>query len=89
MRKQLAASSSPIRDAEPRLKTLTAQVAEAVATAGSRLPQVDGIGPVVDRPGSSDEGEARRPPDGDPGPVDNLLRSSRPWQHRTASRRPD
>lgn len=48
MRKQLARELvAEIRDADRRLKTLTAQIAEAVATADSRLPQVDGIGPVV------------------------------------------
>jgi transposase len=48
VRKQLARDLvAEIRDADRRLKTLTAQITDAVASAGSRLPQVDGIGPVV------------------------------------------
>jgi transposase len=36
-----------IRDIDARLKKLTALIAEKVAEHGSRLPQVDGIGPVI------------------------------------------
>ena len=36
-----------IRAADQRLKTLTAQIAETVAATGSRLSDVDGIGPVI------------------------------------------
>jgi transposase len=36
-----------IRQADQRLKVLTAQIAEAVAASGSHLVEVDGIGPVV------------------------------------------
>jgi len=46
-RKQLARDLvAEIRDADRRLKALTAQIA-AVAEHGSRLPQIDGIGPVI------------------------------------------
>jgi transposase len=48
VRKQLARDLvGEVREADRRLKTLTTRIAEAVADAGSRLPQVDGIGPVV------------------------------------------
>jgi transposase len=47
-RKQLARDLvSEIRDADHRLKVLTAQIAETVAATGSRVIEVDGIGPVV------------------------------------------
>jgi transposase len=47
-RKQLARDLvAEIRDADRRLKALTAQIAAAVAEHGSRLPQIDGIGPVI------------------------------------------
>jgi transposase len=36
-----------IRDIDARLKKLTALIGEKVAEHGSRLPQVDGIGPVI------------------------------------------
>lgn len=38
---------SEIRDSDQRLKTLTAQIAQVVEEHGSRLPAVDGIGPVI------------------------------------------
>ena len=48
VRKQLARELiAEIRDADRRLKTLTGQIADAVADADSRLLQVDGVGPVV------------------------------------------
>ncbi len=47
-RKQLARDLiAEVRDADRRLKTLTAQIAENVMQHGTRLPQVDGIGPVI------------------------------------------
>ncbi|MBA2312088.1 MAG: transposase, partial [Actinobacteria bacterium] len=47
-RKQLARDLiAEIREADRRLKTLTAQIAAVVAEHGSRLPRVDGIGPVL------------------------------------------
>jgi transposase len=47
-RKQLGRDLvSEIRDADQRLKTLTAQIAETVAATGSHLIEVDGIGPIV------------------------------------------
>jgi transposase len=47
-RKQLARDLvSEIRDADQRLKVLTAQIAETVAATGSHLIEVDGIGPVI------------------------------------------
>jgi transposase len=47
-RKQLARGLiGEIRDADQRLKTLTAQIGATVAEHGSRLPDLDGIGPVV------------------------------------------
>jgi transposase len=47
-RKQLARDLvSEIRDADQRLKVLTAQIAETVAATGSHLIEVDGVGPVV------------------------------------------
>jgi transposase len=47
-RKQLARDViAEIRETDRRLKTLTAQIAGVVAEHGSRLPAVDGIGPVV------------------------------------------
>jgi transposase len=47
-RKQLARDLvADIRDADQRLKTLTAQIAATVAEQGSTLPTVDGIGPVT------------------------------------------
>ena len=36
-----------IRQADQRLKVLTAQIAEAVAATGSQLVKVDGVGPVI------------------------------------------
>ena len=36
-----------IRQADQRLKVLTAQIAETVAATGSQLIEVDGVGPVV------------------------------------------
>jgi transposase len=36
-----------IRQADQRLKALTAQIAEAVAATGSHLIEVDGVGPIV------------------------------------------
>jgi transposase len=36
-----------IRQADQRVKVLTAQIAEAVAATGSHLTEVDGIGPIV------------------------------------------
>ena len=39
--------SLEIRQAEQRLKVLTAQIAETVAATGSQLIEVDGVGPVV------------------------------------------
>jgi transposase len=48
IRKQLARDLVvDIRAADQRLKTLTAQIAAAVASTGSRLTDVDGVGPVV------------------------------------------
>jgi transposase len=47
-RKQLARDLvAEIRDADRRLKLLTAQIAQTVAATGSRLMEVDGVGPVV------------------------------------------
>ncbi len=47
-RKQLARDLiGEIRDADQRLKAVTVRIAAAVAEQGSRLTQVDGIGPVV------------------------------------------
>ena len=47
-RKQLARDLvAEIRDADRRLKALTAQLADTVAAAGSRVTEVDGVGPVV------------------------------------------
>jgi transposase len=47
-RKQLARDLiAEVREADRRLKTLTAQIAETVTQHGTRLPQVDGIGPVI------------------------------------------
>jgi transposase len=47
-RKQLARDLVlEIRDADRRLKLLTAQIAETVAATGSHLTEVDGVGPVV------------------------------------------
>ena len=47
-RKQLARDLvTEIRVADQRLKTLTAEIAATVAATGSRLTEVDGIGPVV------------------------------------------
>ena len=47
-RKQLARDLvTEIRAADQRLKTLTAEIAAAVAATGSRLTEVDGVGPVV------------------------------------------
>lgn len=47
-RKQLARDLvAEIRDADRRVKTLTQQIARAVAETGSRLPEVAGVGPVV------------------------------------------
>jgi transposase len=47
-RKQLARDLvAEIRDADQRLKVLTAQIAETVAATGSHLIEVDGIGPVI------------------------------------------
>lgn len=47
-RKQLARELvGEIRDIDTRLKKLTALMAQTVAEHGSRLPEVDGIGPVV------------------------------------------
>jgi transposase len=47
-RKQLGRDLvSEIRDADQRLKVLTAQIAETVAATGSHLIEVDGVGPVV------------------------------------------
>jgi transposase len=36
-----------IREVDQRLKTLTAQIADTVAGTGSRLTEVDGVGPVI------------------------------------------
>lgn len=48
VRKQLARDLvTEIRQADQRLKALTTQIADAVAQTGSRLPDVDGVGPVV------------------------------------------
>jgi transposase len=47
-RKQLARDLvAEIRDADQRLKALTVQIADTVAATGSRLTEVDGVGPVV------------------------------------------
>jgi transposase len=47
-RKQLARDLvTEIRAADQRIKTLTAEIAATVAALGSRLTEVDGIGPVV------------------------------------------
>jgi transposase len=47
-RKQLARDLVlEIRDADRRLKLLTAQIAETVAATGSHLTEVDGVGPIV------------------------------------------
>jgi transposase len=47
-RKQLARDLvGEIRDADRRLRTLRAQLAGTVAEHGSRLPEIDGIGPVI------------------------------------------
>jgi transposase len=47
-RKQLARDLvTEIRAADQRLKTLTAEIAATVAASGSRLTEVNGIGPVV------------------------------------------
>lgn len=47
-RKQLARDlTAEIRDADRRLKALTKQVADTVAEHGSRLPAIDGVGPVI------------------------------------------
>jgi transposase len=48
VRKQVARDLlAEIRQADQRLKVLTAQIAERVAATGSHLLQVDGVGPVV------------------------------------------
>lgn len=47
-RKQLARDLIvEIRDADQRLKVFTAQIADMVAATGSRLSEVDGVGPVI------------------------------------------
>jgi transposase len=47
-RKQLARDLlTEIRDADRRLKALTAQIADTVAATGSRVTEVAGVGPVV------------------------------------------
>ena len=47
-RKQLARDLvAEIRDADQRLKALTAQIADTLAATGSRLTEVSGVGPVV------------------------------------------
>ena len=47
-RKQLARDLvAEIRDADQRLKALTAQIADTVAATGSRLTKIDGVGPVI------------------------------------------
>ena len=47
-RKQLARDLvAEIRDADQRLKALTAHIADTVATTGSRVTEVAGVGPVV------------------------------------------
>jgi transposase len=47
-RKRLARDLvAEIRDADQRLKLLTAQIAETVAATGSHLTEVDGVGPIV------------------------------------------
>ena len=47
-RKQLARDLvAEIRNADQRLKALTAQIANTVAATGSRLTEVDGIGPII------------------------------------------
>jgi transposase len=47
-RKQLARDLvAEIRDADDRLKTLTKKIADTVAFTGSRLTEVDGVGPVI------------------------------------------
>jgi transposase len=47
-RKQLARDLvAEIRDADQRVKALTAQIAETVAATGSHVTEVDGVGPVV------------------------------------------
>jgi transposase len=47
-RKQLARDLvAEIRDTDQRLKTLTKQIASAVGQTGSRLTEVDGVGPVI------------------------------------------
>jgi len=47
-RKQLARDVvAEVRDADQRLKTLTAQIADTVAATGSRVTEVAGVGPVV------------------------------------------
>ena len=47
-RKQLARDLvAEIRDADQRLKALIVQIADTVAATGSRLTEVDGVGPVV------------------------------------------
>jgi transposase len=47
-RKQLARDlAAEIRDADQRLKAVTKQIATVVAQTGSRLTDVDGVGPVI------------------------------------------
>ena len=47
-RKQLARDLIvEIRDADQRLKVFTAQIADMVAATGSRLSELDGVGPVI------------------------------------------
>jgi transposase len=47
-RKQLARDLvAEIRDSDQRLKALAVQIGDAVAATGSRLTEVDGVGPVV------------------------------------------
>jgi transposase len=47
-RKQLARDlAAEIRDADQRLKAVTKQIAAVVAETGSRLTDVDGVGPVI------------------------------------------
>jgi len=47
-RKQLARDLvAEIRDADQRLKALTAQIADTLAATGSRLTEIAGVGPVV------------------------------------------
>ena len=66
-RKQLARDLvTEIRAADQRLKTLTAEITATVAASGSRLTEVDGIGPVAPvEVASADRARHRLPRGGD------------------------